>query len=159
MGKFKVRHLREKPSGLYFEPSSLLKAAGFSAEALGNDLVTAIARCKERGAKRAIPLKVAGAYHSAVMRPAQEKMREELSRVKISKPRIPVYANVSATPTTDPEEIRTALATQICSPVRWEESIRAIGARSYTEFGPGRVLAGLVRKIDPAAEVTSIEGI
>jgi [acyl-carrier-protein] S-malonyltransferase len=121
-------------------------------------LEKAVARCKELGAKRAIPLKVAGAYHSVVMKPAQEKMQKELAAVTIARPRIPVYANVSAKPLTDPEEIRSALATQICSPVLWEETIRAIAAPKYVELGPGRVLAGLVRKIDDKAEVISIEG-
>jgi len=81
-----------------------------------------------------------------------------LAAVKIARPRIPVYANVSAKPLTDPEEIRAALATQICSPVLWEDTIRAIAAPKYVELGPGRVLAGLVRKIDDKAEVVSIEG-
>ncbi len=121
-------------------------------------LERAVAKAKELGAKRAIPLKVAGAYHSVVMKPAQEKMQKELAAVKISRPRIPVFANVSAKPLVDPEEIRTALATQICSSVLWEDSVRAIGAAKYFEFGPGRVLAGLVRKIDEKAEVLSIEG-
>jgi [acyl-carrier-protein] S-malonyltransferase len=121
-------------------------------------LEKAVAKAKELGAKRAIPLKVAGAYHSVVMKPAQEKMQKELAAVKILRPRIPVFANVSAKPLVEPEEIRTALATQICSSVLWEDSIRAIGASKYFEFGPGKVLAGLVRKIDEKAEVTSIEG-
>jgi [acyl-carrier-protein] S-malonyltransferase len=121
-------------------------------------LERAVAKARELGAKRAIPLKVAGAYHSVVMKPAQEKMQKELAAVRISKPRIPVYANVSAKPLTDPEEIRTALATQICSSVLWEDSVRAIGAAKYFEFGPGKVLAGLVRKIDEKAETVSIEG-
>ena len=121
-------------------------------------LEKAVARCREMGAKRAIPLKVAGAYHSAVMKPAQEKMQKELAAVKISRPRIPVYANVNAKPLTDPEEIRSALATQICSSVLWEDSVRAMAAPRYVELGPGRVLAGLVRKIDEKAEVISIEG-
>jgi [acyl-carrier-protein] S-malonyltransferase len=121
-------------------------------------LEKAVAKAKELGAKRAIPLKVAGAYHSVVMKPAQEKMQKELAAVKIVRPRIPVYANVSAKPLTDPEEIRSALATQICSSVLWEDSVRAIGAAKYFEFGPGRVLAGLVRKIDEKAETVSIEG-
>jgi [acyl-carrier-protein] S-malonyltransferase len=120
-------------------------------------LERAAARCKELGAKRTLPLKVAGAYHSVVMRPAQEAMQAELAKVAISKPRIPVYANVHARPLTDPEEIRAALATQICSPVLWEDSVRAMGAPKYVELGPGRVLAGLVRKIDDKAEVLSIE--
>jgi [acyl-carrier-protein] S-malonyltransferase len=121
-------------------------------------LERATAKCRELGAKRAIPLKVAGAYHSVVMKPAQERMKKELQEVRIATPRIPVYANVSAKPLTDPEEIRSALATQICSPVLWEDSIRAIAAPRYVELGPGRVLAGLVRKIDEKAEVVSIEG-
>jgi len=118
----------------------------------------AVAKAKELGAKRAIPLKVAGAYHSVVMKSAQEQMQKELAAVTISRPRIPVYANVSARPLQDPEEIRRALATQICSSVLWEDSIRAIAAPKYFEFGPGKILAGLVRKIDDKAEVTSIEG-
>jgi [acyl-carrier-protein] S-malonyltransferase len=121
-------------------------------------LERAVAKAKELGAKRAIPLKVAGAYHSVVMKSAQEQMQKELAAVTISRPRIPVYANVSARPLTDPEEIRRALATQICSPVLWEDSIRAIGAPKYVELGPGKVLAGLLRKIDEKAEVVSIEG-
>jgi len=121
-------------------------------------LERAVARCKELGAKRAVPLKVAGAYHSVVMKPAQEKMRNELAAVRIARPRVPVYANVSAKPLTDPEEIRSALATQICSTVLWEDTIRAMAAPKVFEFGPGKVLAGLVRKIDDKAEVVSIEG-
>jgi [acyl-carrier-protein] S-malonyltransferase len=118
----------------------------------------AVARCKELGAKRAIPLKVAGAYHSVVMKPAQEKMRAALAGVTISRPRVPVYANVSARPLVDPEEIRAALAEQVCATVLWDDSIRAMGAARYFEFGPGGVLAGLVRKIDEKAETVSIEG-
>jgi len=121
-------------------------------------LERAVAKAKELGAKRAVPLKVAGAYHSVVMKPAQERMQKELAAVTISRPRIPVYANVSAKPLVEPEEIRAALATQICSSVLWEDSVRAIGAAKYFEFGPGKVLAGLVRKIDEKAETVSIEG-
>lgn len=121
-------------------------------------LEKAAERCKQFGAKRAIPLKVAGAYHSVVMKPAQEKMQASLSKVAITPPRIPVYANVSAKPLTDPEEIRAALSGQICSPVLWEDTVRAIGPARYVELGPGRVLAGLIRKTLPDAEVVSISG-
>jgi [acyl-carrier-protein] S-malonyltransferase len=121
-------------------------------------LERATARCKDLGARRAIPLKVAGAYHSVVMKSAQEKMGRELARVTISRPRVPVYANASARPLLEPEEIRSSLAAQICSPVLWEDTIRAMGASTYVELGPGKVLAGLVRKIDERAEVISIEG-
>jgi [acyl-carrier-protein] S-malonyltransferase len=85
-------------------------------------------------------------------------MQAELASVAISRPRIPVYANVHARPLTDPAEIRAALATQICSPVLWEDSVRAMGAARYVELGPGRVLAGLIKKIDEKAETVSIEG-
>jgi [acyl-carrier-protein] S-malonyltransferase len=122
-------------------------------------LERATARAKELGAKRAIPLKVAGAYHSVVMKPAQEKMKAELAAVKISKPRIPVYANVSAKPLTDPEEIRAALTGQICASVLWEDTVRAMGASKIFEFGPGKVLAGLAKKIDDKAEIVSVEGV
>jgi [acyl-carrier-protein] S-malonyltransferase len=100
---------------------------------------------------------VAGAYHSEVMRPAQAKMAKELEGAKIRAPRIPIVCNVTARATSDPEELRRNLAVQITSPVLWEDSIRAIGAAKYYEFGPGRVLAGLIRKIDERAEVESIE--
>jgi len=120
-------------------------------------LEAAVAKCKDLGARRAVPLPVAGAYHSVVMRPAQEKMRQELATVRIARPRIPVYANVNAKPMTEPGEIRAALATQVCGSVLWEDTIRGIGAKKYFEFGPGGVLAGLVRKIDGNAEVVSLE--
>lgn len=121
-------------------------------------LERALARCRERGARRILPLQVAGAFHSPVMKPAQEKLRKELAGVRISRPRIPVWTNVFARPLTDPEEIRSALAEQICRPVLWEDTIRSMGASHYFEFGPGAILAGLVRRIDPTASVVTIEG-
>ena len=80
------------------------------------------------------------------MKPAQKKMRQELATVTLSKPRIPVYANVSARPVTDPEEIRAALANQICSSVLWEDTIRAMGAARYLGCGRGRGLAMVILK-------------
>jgi [acyl-carrier-protein] S-malonyltransferase len=120
-------------------------------------LKAASAKCKEAGARKVIPLRVAGAYHSVVMTPAAEKMKAELAEVAISSPRIPVYANYTATPLTDPEEIRSALGNQVCGTVRWEASVRAMGAKNYFEFGPGKILAGMIRRIDPDAIVESIE--
>ncbi len=120
-------------------------------------LKAAGALCKEAGARKVIPLRVAGAYHSVVMKPAAEKMKAELAKVRIEPPRIPIYANYTATPLTDPEEIRAALGNQVCGTVRWEESVRAMGAKQYHEFGPGKILAGMIRRIDPDAAVESIE--
>ena len=120
-------------------------------------LKRASARCKELGAKRCLPLRVAGAYHSEIMRPAQEKMREELAKVEFSRPRVPVHANISAKPVSEPGEIRSALEEQICATVLWEDTIRAIGMKKFYAFGPGRVHAGLAKKIDRECEVISVE--
>lgn len=120
-------------------------------------LARAIERCKALGARRATPLPVAGAYHSPLMKPAQDRMQAELAKAKFARPRVPVVCNVTARPTADPEELRRNLSVQITSPVLWEDSIRAIRAPKYYEFGPGKVLAGLIRKIDEKAEVESIE--
>ncbi|MHC4605791.1 MAG: ACP S-malonyltransferase [Planctomycetota bacterium] len=120
-------------------------------------LERAAEKCKAAGAKRCIPLRVAGAYHSEIMRPAQEKMQAELAKVGIAKPRVPVWANVSAKPVAEPEEIRDTLGRQICSTVLWNDTIAAVGVTQFVEFGPGRVLAGLAKKILPDSETVSVE--
>ena len=124
-------------------------------------LEAAAAKCKELGAKRVIPLKVAGAYHSALMAPAEQKLRADLAAVPMRAPALPVISNVTADAVRDPETARRNLAVQVVSPVRWEESVRrmaADGIRTFYEIGPGTVLAGLVRKIAPEAGVVSLQG-
>lgn len=119
-------------------------------------------KCKELGARRVIPLKVAGAYHSPLMKPAQEKLQRDLASAKIVRPSVPVAANVSAALLTDPEEIRRALAVQVVSSVRWEDGMRtmiAAGVIRFIEFGPGGVLTGLAKKIDAAVEAVKIENL
>lgn len=120
-------------------------------------LQRAVERCMALGARRCLPLKVAGAYHSALMNPARERMEEELRAVKISRPRLPIYSNVEAKPVEEPEAIRDTLIRQISAAVLWEDIIRNIDASRCYEFGPGRVLAGLVKKITPEAEVFSVD--
>jgi len=123
-------------------------------------LAKAAEACKSAGAKRCIPLKVAGAYHSTVMAPAQEKMRAELAGTKFAAPKVPVVVNVTGQAVTDPEGLRSSLATQICGSVLWEDSVRAMasrGATKFLEFGPGKVLAGLVKKTLETAETESFE--
>ncbi|MBI4564474.1 MAG: ACP S-malonyltransferase [Planctomycetes bacterium] len=123
-------------------------------------LAQAAEACKAAGAKRCIPLRVAGAYHSEVMRPAQDKMRSELARTEFASPAIPVVANVSGRAVTDPAELRAGLSTQIVSPVLWEDGVRtmaSMGATRFIEFGPGKVLAGLIRKIVETGETESFE--
>ena len=120
----------------------------------------AVARAKEFGIRRAIPLKVAGAYHSRLMAAAREKLAAELERVEFSEPRFPVVCNVDAKPVAAPEEIRSSLERQVTGSVRWVDSIRLLRSHShetFLELGPGRVLAGFMAKIDRHARTLSAE--
>jgi [acyl-carrier-protein] S-malonyltransferase len=115
---------------------------------------------KARGAKLVKELVVSGAFHSPLMESAREELRAGLASTSITDSRIPVYANVTARPVQKGAEIRTLLERQLTSAVRWEESVRnmiASGARAFVEVGPGKVLQGLVRRIDPNVEVRGIE--
>ncbi|HWP12951.1 MAG TPA: ACP S-malonyltransferase [Ramlibacter sp.] len=110
---------------------------------------------KANGAKRALPLPVSAPFHSSLMKPAAEKLREKLAATPFAPPRIPVVNNVEARIETDPDRIRGALYEQAFGPVRWVECVEAIKARGVAtiiECGPGKVLAGLCKRID--AELT-----
>ena len=112
------------------------------------------------GAMKAIPLAVAGAFHTSIMAPAAERLSAALTSVKLKKPRIPVISNVDAKPHDDPEEIRKLLLTQLTAPVRWEESMRWLMAQNfelYYEVGPGRVLRGLLKRIDRKVNCEGVE--
>ncbi|MBI5366131.1 MAG: ACP S-malonyltransferase [Planctomycetes bacterium] len=125
-------------------------------------LAAACAKAKELGAKRAIPLRVAGAFHSPLMAPAADRLRAELDRTEIRAPRIPVVTNVGAAPVSDPAELRAALGRQITSPVLWEDSMRRLGATGFTSFleiGPGRTLSGLAAKIVPGAATANVDSV
>jgi [acyl-carrier-protein] S-malonyltransferase len=105
----------------------------------------------QAGAMKAIPLKVAGAFHTELMRPAVDRLTVALANVPLRTPRIPVVSNVDALPHSDPEEIRQLLVSQVVSVVRWEDSVRWMIANqcdSFYEIGPGRVLAGLLKRLD-----------
>lgn len=111
------------------------------------------------GAMKAVPLSVAGAFHTRIMQPAVERLTKALTGVPMNKPRIPVISNVDARPHDDPEEIRGLLARQVVSPVRWEESVRyllAAGFDTFYEVGPGRVLQGLMKRIDRKSKVHGV---
>ncbi|GAB4109969.1 MAG: ACP S-malonyltransferase [Thermoflexibacter sp.] len=115
---------------------------------------------KAAGAKRVLPLQVGGAFHSPLMKPAEEELAEAIQSTNFSTPVCPIYQNVSAKPFTKPEEIKANLITQLTAPVRWTQSIQnmiADGATSFIECGPGKVLQGLVKKINKEAEVSSLE--
>jgi [acyl-carrier-protein] S-malonyltransferase len=112
------------------------------------------------GAMKTIPLAVAGAFHTPIMQPAVERLSAALRGVTMKAPRIPVISNVDATAHDDPEEIRKLLVQQVVSPVRWEDSMRRLLADGYGPFweiGPGRVLRGLLKRIDRKAESDGVE--
>ena len=108
---------------------------------------------KANGAKRALPLPVSAPFHSSLMKPAADKLKEKLAGITLAAPRIPVLNNVDVSIETDADRIREALYRQAFGPVRWVECVQAIRAQGLTtlvECGPGKVLAGLVKRIDPA---------
>jgi len=103
------------------------------------------------GAMKAVPLAVAGAFHTSIMRPAVARLTAALAKAPLKRPRIPVVSNVDALPHDDPEEIRRLLIQQVVSPVLWEDSLRYLlgqGCNEFYEVGPGRVLRGLLKRID-----------
>jgi [acyl-carrier-protein] S-malonyltransferase len=111
--------------------------------------------CKAKGAKRALPLPVSAPSHCALMKPAAERLAQKLATLDIQPPRIPVLHNVDVSAHAKPDEIRAVLKAQLHSPVRWVETVQKLardGAVKQIEFGPGRVLAGLARRIDKTVE-------
>lgn len=126
----------------------------------GKDAVAEAAKlASEAGAKRAIPLPVAGAFHSPLMQPAADRMKDFLGEIVFSVPACPVVANVTGRPHGAPDEIRAAMVAQIVGSVHWYEGIEFMqseGVRTYVECGPGRVLTGLVKRIDKGATLVNI---
>ena len=113
---------------------------------------------KKAGAKRALPLPVGGAFHSPLMEPAKTKLAAAIENTSIQNPICPVYQNVVAIGITDAATIKTNLIAQLTAPVRWTQSVQQMlsdGASSFVEVGPGKVLQGLVKKIDRSAETSS----
>jgi [acyl-carrier-protein] S-malonyltransferase len=115
---------------------------------------------KARGAKRVIPLAVSAPFHCLLMKPAEDRLAPELRALEAHDPRFPVVANVDAEPKRNAAASIEALIRQVSAPVRFEEVVRRLiaeGVRTFVEIGPGTVLAGLIRKIDPSLAVSSIE--
>ena len=115
---------------------------------------------KAAGAKRALILKVGGAFHSPCMEPARAELARAIEATDIHRPVCPVFQNVDALPHSDPAEIKANLVAQLTAPVRWTQTVRnmiADGASEFIELGPGKVLQGLVAKIDPAATVSGMQ--
>ena len=115
----------------------------------------------EKGAKKAIALKVSGGFHSSLMKEAADLFKVELDKVEFSAPQIGVVSNVTADYEKTPDEIKNNLVKQLFSPVRWEESIKRIassdgGVDTFFEIGPGKILKGLLRRIDANLKVNNI---
>jgi [acyl-carrier-protein] S-malonyltransferase len=128
-----------------------------SGDSAGLEHVEAIAA--ELGAMKVIKLAVSGAFHSPLMKPADAQLAEFLARTEVVAPRIPVYSNVDATPHEEPDDIRATLVSQVLEGVRWEASMRrmmADGFDTFYEIGPGRVLTGLLKRIERKVPCTSI---
>ncbi|MGM0377655.1 MAG: ACP S-malonyltransferase [Bacteroidota bacterium] len=114
---------------------------------------------KEKGAKRALKLPVGGAFHSPLMEPARAELAEAIENTKLEIPVCPVYQNVDANPQTDPTNIKANLNAQLTAPVRWTQTIQnmiADGAEQFVEIGPGKVLQGLIKKIDRKVQTEGI---
>jgi [acyl-carrier-protein] S-malonyltransferase len=117
---------------------------------------------REAGAKRALRLQVGAAFHSELMIPVYERLRETIEQVSFSDPQIPLVAVASAEVLRSAEDIREALLTQIISPVRWVEVVQRLvqsGCNSFLELGPGRVLIGLIRQIQPDVEMAAADSL
>ena len=117
------------------------------------------ARAKELGARRVVPLPVSAPFHCALMKPAEERLAPEMRALRVHNPRVPVVANVDASPKGDGAAAIDALIRQISSAVRWEESVRRLaseGVTAYVDVGPGTVLSGLIRKIHKEAHVAAV---
>lgn len=119
----------------------------------------ACAKMTEAGAKRALPLKVGGAFHSPLMEPARAELAQAIEKTEFHTPKCPIYQNVDAMPHTDPAEIKQNLVAQLTSPVRWTKSVQnmvADGADTFIECGPGAVLQGMIKRISKEVRAESL---
>jgi len=123
-----------------------------------NSIESACEILKKNGAKRAIMLPVGGAFHSPLMTSAKNKLAMEIEKIKFNTPSCPIYQNFSNNPETDPEKIKFNLIEQMTSPVKWTQCVEKMiknGANKFVEVGPGKVLQGLVKKINSSVEISS----
>ena len=124
-----------------------------------DNIAKAMALATAAGASRAIPLQVSGAFHSPLMVPAVEGMVKYLDNTKFNRPLIPVIANVTASSLTSPEEVKSELRSQLTSPVQWQRSVEYMvsqGVATFIEIGPGKVLTGLIRRINKEARTINL---
>lgn len=153
---------------IVFETKEILQPANFNSpgqvviSGQENSLNIACKLAIDKGAKRAIRLAVSGAFHSGLMLLAGERLAFVLEETDIKPPNIPVISNVTALPITDPHSIKEGLIKQISSPVLWQQSIEWLcekGITTFIEIGPGKVLSGLIRRINPSVQIKNIQDI
>jgi [acyl-carrier-protein] S-malonyltransferase len=154
------KEARTEESGSVVEPANYNSPEQTVIAGHASAVDRAIAKCKERGAKRAVPLTVSAPFHCSLMAPVQPRLTEVLAPLQLRKPAAPIVANVTAEPNGDPARIVELLISQVTSPVRWVETIRRIalsGVDTLVELGPGKVLTGLSRRIDKKLRAFSVE--
>ncbi len=140
----------------YNSPGQIVIAG--HATAVGRAIVLA----REHGAKRALLLPVSAPFHSALMAPAAQRLEAVLDSISVGALSCPVVSNVEATPYLDESKVKPLLVQQVCAPVRWDASIRKmcdLGVSRYVEIGPGKVLSGLIKRIDRTAELQNVEDV
>ncbi|MGD9644593.1 MAG: ACP S-malonyltransferase [Pirellulales bacterium] len=155
------RVVQQSRGGEVLEIANLLCPGNIVISGSNNACERAAQLAEREGAMRAMPLAVAGAFHTQIMQPAVERLKAALEQVSLRPPLIPVVSNVDALPHDDPEEIRSLLVRQLVSPVRWEDCMRYLLAQGFDQFyeiGPGRVLRGLLRRIDREVSCQSVTG-
>ncbi|WP_336823078.1 ACP S-malonyltransferase [Sporosarcina sp. USHLN248] len=143
-------------SGAVVQPANLNCPGQIVISGTKDGVEKACVQLKEAGAKRAIPLDVSGPFHSSLMKPAAEKLSAALDEIDMKEAAVPVIANVNAEAVVNPEKIKELLVEQLYSPVLWEDSVRKLldlGVTHFIECGPGKVLSGLVKKIDRSATI------
>ena len=151
---------REAAQGEVVSPANLNSPAQVVIAGAAAAVGRAVQLAKQRGAKRAILLNVSAPFHCALMKPAQERLSVHLDAAAMQDPQVPLVNNVGAEVVTSASVVREGLKQQVTSPVRWEESVRRLrqeGMDLFVEVGPGKVLCGLVRQIDPTAECLRVE--
>jgi [acyl-carrier-protein] S-malonyltransferase len=154
------KEARAEESGSVVEPANYNSPEQTVIAGHASAVDRAIAKCKERGAKRAVPLPVSAPFHCSLMSPVQPRLAQVLAPVPLRQPSAPIVANVTAEPNTDPGRIVQLLLSQVTSPVRWVESVQRMaiaGVDTLVELGPGKVLTGLCRRIDKRIRAFSVE--
>ena len=151
---------RDAAQGEVVSPANLNSPGQVVIAGSATAVARAVEMAKGRGAKRAIMLNVSAPFHSALMRPARDRLSVDLNATHLEDPQVPLVNNVNAQVVTSASVVREGLKQQVTAPVRWEESIRRLhreGVELFVEVGPGKVLSGLVRQIDRAAECLRVE--